>query len=301
MGLNELESMEAPPDKESLFMDMCACSDPLGALNDVAQEAKRSRSKFTPDINSPVLDLTYYYLPQINRVIQNYRGLGLEDSDLLSSGLLATQEAIVKIRNGDYTVYNTGQTLWASVETQLARKIADMYNIQVGEIPTLRLFVSAQDEFEATYGTPPDQFQTQNLIDNILGPEPVPNSKGGINKNWKSWLSKRRTLHQIIASTETESAILAPVNEISGVDPERLYLMEERRLQVLDQLKYLSGRELEIIIKRLGLDGQKEMTLEEIASDYGITRERIRKIEAKIMRKLRHPGVKSLLQDYPED
>ena len=51
---------------------------------------------------------------------------------------------------------------------------------------------------------------------------------------------------------------------------------------------------------RFGLDGQKPMTLEEVGREFGVTRERIRQIESKALRKLRHPSKKKKLQDYLE-
>ena len=68
----------------------------------------------------------------------------------------------------------------------------------------------------------------------------------------------------------------------------------------MEALHTLTAREEEIISRRFGLDGMGTETLEEIAKDYGVTRERIRQIEQKALRKLRHPSRSKKLKDWLE-
>ena len=70
------------------------------------------------------------------------------------------------------------------------------------------------------------------------------------------------------------------------------------KAQIVDALDKLSDRERRIIVLRYGLDDGRFRTLEEVGRDFGITRERIRQIEAKALRKLRHPGTSVQLQGY---
>jgi len=70
------------------------------------------------------------------------------------------------------------------------------------------------------------------------------------------------------------------------------------RAQIVDALDKLTERERKIIVLRYGLDDGRFRTLEEVGRDFGITRERIRQIEAKALRKLRHPGTSARLQGY---
>ena len=65
-----------------------------------------------------------------------------------------------------------------------------------------------------------------------------------------------------------------------------------------DVLKTLSDREAKVVRLRFGLDGERHMTLEEVGKVFGVTRERIRQIEAKALRKLKHPSRRKKLQDY---
>ena len=83
-------------------------------------------------------------------------------------------------------------------------------------------------------------------------------------------------------------------------NPENLLELMCLKTDLLDVLHTLTAREEQIIIKRYGLDGMGERTLEEIGKELGVTRERIRQIEQKAMRKLAHPSRSRLLKDYLE-
>ena len=68
--------------------------------------------------------------------------------------------------------------------------------------------------------------------------------------------------------------------------------------QVEDVLETLSEREARVLQLRFGLEDGRNRTLEEVGHDFGVTRERIRRIEAKALRKLRHPNRSKKLKDF---
>jgi RNA polymerase primary sigma factor len=70
--------------------------------------------------------------------------------------------------------------------------------------------------------------------------------------------------------------------------------------QVTDVLFTLSDREARVLSLRFGLEDGRQRTLEEVGRDFGVTRERIRQIEAKALRKLRHPSRSKKLRDFLE-
>ena len=84
-------------------------------------------------------------------------------------------------------------------------------------------------------------------------------------------------------------------NQLSPVDAASKQLLKDHLDEVLDTL---SDREARVLKLRFGLEGNKQMTLEEVGKVFGVTRERIRQIEAKALRKLKHPSRRKKLQDY---
>jgi RNA polymerase primary sigma factor len=68
--------------------------------------------------------------------------------------------------------------------------------------------------------------------------------------------------------------------------------------QMDDVLDSLTGRERRVLQLRFGLEDGRQRTLEEVGREFGVTRERIRQIEAKALRKLRHPTRSKKLRDY---
>ena len=84
-------------------------------------------------------------------------------------------------------------------------------------------------------------------------------------------------------------------------NPEVILDRMTMRSDIFEVLETLSPREEKVIIMRNGLDGNGQRTLEEIGKEFNVTRERIRQIEAKAMRKLRHPSRSNKLRDYLND
>tara|TARA_Y100000034_G_scaffold86965_1_gene104255 strand:+ start:132 stop:755 length:624 start_codon:yes stop_codon:yes gene_type:complete len=85
------------------------------------------------------------------------------------------------------------------------------------------------------------------------------------------------------------------------VDPERVAVQASLQESVQEAMQGLSERQQVVLRMRFGLDGEGSRTLSELAALFGATRERIRQIEAKALRMLRHPSRSDLLRDYSHD
>jgi RNA polymerase primary sigma factor len=100
---------------------------------------------------------------------------------------------------------------------------------------------------------------------------------------------------------DDEDSVLGDfIEDGDSATPEESATSQLLKEQVQSVLSALSDREQKIIKMRFGLENGKSHTLEEVGREFAVTRERIRQIEAKALRKLRHPSRRKKLQDYLE-
>ena len=80
--------------------------------------------------------------------------------------------------------------------------------------------------------------------------------------------------------------------------PEKYAISEMLKSELNDVLKTLTEREEKVLRLRFGIDDGQSLTLEEVGKIFGVTRERIRQIESKALRKLKHPSRSKKLKDF---
>ena len=100
---------------------------------------------------------------------------------------------------------------------------------------------------------------------------------------------------------EDESKISDFVEDDTMVSPTESAAQDILKAQLMAVIETLTPREQKVIRLRYGLDDNHSRTLEEVGKEFNVTRERIRQIEAKALRKLRHPNRSKKLQDYNEE
>jgi RNA polymerase primary sigma factor len=139
-----------------------------------------------------------------------------------------------------------------------------------------------------------------------LGREPTPEEIGEELELSPDRVREIFKIAQEVASLETpvgddkESFLgdfIPDESQLSPVDQASKQLLKDHLDEVLHTL---SDREARVLKLRFGLEENKQMTLEEVGRVFGVTRERIRQIEAKALRKLKHPSRRKKLQDYLE-
>ncbi|MEN8253735.1 MAG: sigma-70 family RNA polymerase sigma factor, partial [Patescibacteria group bacterium] len=137
-----------------------------------------------------------------------------------------------------------------------------------------------------------------------LGREPTPEEIGEAMEMEPDKVREILKISQNTTSLETpigdeQDSVLGDfIADASQVSPYDATSMQMLRENIDEVLGALSDREARVLKMRFGLNGGKAMTLEEVGQKFGVTRERIRQIEAKALRKLRHPSRRKRLQDF---
>jgi RNA polymerase primary sigma factor len=128
-----------------------------------------------------------------------------------------------------------------------------------------------------------------------------------LNRKWRQSANKVRNILRI---SQDPMSLESPVGQEDStelgdfiqddrvVEPMDAASKELLREQIRNVLGFLTERERQVLEMRFGLKDGKDHTLEEVGKEFGVTRERIRQIEAKALRKLRHPSRSKSLRDY---
>jgi len=222
-------------------------------------------------------------------IAKRYMGRGVPFLDLIQEGNLGLMKAVEKFEYQRGFRFSTYATWW--IRQTITRAIADQgrtIRVPVHMVDRIRLLYRTTHEMEQKLGRAPN---TEELAQE-LG---VPSSK----VDWMlrvSWLPL--SLESPINEDEEDSELGQFVeDQVTPTPIQSAYakLLSEKIEEVMDTLP---PREARILRLRFGLEDGRTYTLEEVGQKFGLTRERIRQIESKALRRLRHPRRARQLKDY---
>jgi RNA polymerase primary sigma factor len=277
---SKLESLAAEPVKLELLSKLRANSQQLAShFNDVKRTAIEAKKQ-----------LIEANLRLVVSIAKKYTGHAIPFLDLIQEGNIGLFRAVDKFEYRKGYKFSTYAHWW--IRQSITRSMAD-------QARTIRIPVHMVDIINKL-------FKTNRYLTQEYGREPsceeisiaMDISSEKVREILR--LSKKPLSLELPIGEDGDSYLGDFVEDRTTLPPAEVASRELLKAQLTEVLFELSDRERRVLLLRFGLEDDRPRTLEEVGKEFNLTRERIRQIEAKSLRKLRHPSRSRKLKDYLE-
>jgi RNA polymerase primary sigma factor len=308
--LNHVQKKEKTfPSQRAMYRHLPSEEELLNEINDIRARAKEAHQA-----------LTRANLRLVVSVAKRYLGRGIPLLDLIQEGNMGLLRAINKFDPRRGFKFSTYATWW--IRQSINRSIAEQartIRIPVHLFESISRILGAQHHLIQTLGRNPTNEElametgylsasdVQEILkahaeNRAIEPELQRRLDTASQKVTRALQSAEETVSLEGPVGDDESSALGDfIEDADALSPIDVASREMLRKQIQHALASLTDRERDVLELRFGLRDGKEYTLEEISKFFDVTRERVRQIEAKALRKLRHPSKSRELRDYLGD